>query len=1081
MQLIKQVSLWFQEGASDKVYEVDLCEVGAGKFVVNFRYGRRGATLKDGTKTTLPVTEAEALKIYNQLVNSKKKEGYQEVSSYGGETTQPIDFQNIAPANEIVTETNNNSISPQYSKLEKHVLDCLKEAIKPQGLGKDMRWSLSRIIWRVGELRLKAAVPTLISAIPQSQALQQYSIAWAMGRCGDTLAIPTLKQLMKAAASKEYVKRIALVSLLELVDGEELLKLQAEILGDIFSAFAKPIAERDAQGFEDAFEKVINGSEAKYKDRQNLLIKDIEKLYLLSKHFDFVREPLINQLKSVPLKGDNYFKTVRHIYKIAELRDDFEILALLSYRIETTKAFFNSKSYYAQVDGNYFNNLAQEMKKPESKLGYSHLTRDYLRKRSWRILRTLGESDMYKDYTDLAVAHLLQFRDSDMSEAKNITNTQWHWNERTRNYDTTTTEKRYKSSANYLSFNKILYGASERFELSKSSKAFTLKADKHEDKDNDTREEAFLKAWDMHPDALLRLLKKSACHVIHKFAIRGVRSNTGFLDTISIADLKEMLLVPYPETLDLCIELAEKRFNSQQPDTALVLAFIESILPKARTLAHRWVNQNPTFYTTKPDFIIALFSSKHEDNLGFLKNYLNQYPLSISDTKTVIEGVLTPFLDSYSVFEENNAQHIAEDTRLCLVIDTFMLAFKTELSTINLEISRVLLQKPYPMLQTLGARIILNHTTPAEQLPDGLIGNLVSSKVKEVREAGVQIFGKLPDQTLYNSEETLKSFCLSPYPEIRTAIRPTIKRLADNKETFGRHWVDTMLPYFRMSEPYEGLHHDIYLLLTESLGKYLGHLTTETALKFLQSSLTPRQLLGQYLLENTIDPQHLTMRQTTKLADHEIAAVREWAQQYYTHNLPRIKYEAAEALRILDAKWDDARQFFFDFFRTHFTEADWTPELLVFICDSTRTDVQQFGKEMITKFFKEENGSTYLMQLSQHPSVNLQNFATHYLEQFATGQPDYIEKLEHYFVTILSQVNRSGVAKARIFHFLEQEGLKNEHIATMIACIMSRQSATMAVADKAACLRVMTTLKRKYPDMEMAMSVIDYKKYEKAA
>ena len=422
---------------------------------------------------------------------------------------------------------------------------------------------------------------------------------------------------------------------------------------------------------------------------------------------------------------------------------------------------------------------------------------------------------------------------------------------------------------------------------------------------------------------------------------------------------------------------------------------------------------------------------------------------------------------------------LAEDERLGWVIEVFLEAFKAPLSEIHLDITKILLQKPFPMLQTLGAKIILNHKTPAAELPEGLIAALVSSKVQGVRETGVQIFGKLPDATLYNSEETLKSFCLSPYPEIRTAIRPTIKRLADNKATFGKHWVDTMLPYFRMTEPYEGLHHDIYVLLTESLGKHLGHLGTETTLKFLQSSIVPRQMLGLYLLENTTETQELTMRQITKLADHEIVGVREWAQQFYAQNLARIKYEAPEALRILDAKWDDARQYFFNFFRTQFTEADWTPELLVFICDSTRTDVQQFGKEMITKFFKEENGATYLMQLSQHPSANLQNFATHYLEQFATGQPENIEKLEHYFVTILSQVNRSGVAKARIFHFLQEEGLKNEQIATMIARIMSRQSATMAVADKAACLRVMVALKGKYPGMEMAVAVLGVRKYQK--
>jgi predicted DNA-binding WGR domain protein len=1079
MKLVKQASLWFQEGVSDKIYEVDLCEVGTGKFVVNFRYGRRGANLKDGTKTTLPITESEALKIYNQLVGSKTKDGYQEVSTFGGITTQPIDFQAVTTP--VETDLVNEG-APQYfgdlqlTKLEKYVLDCLKEAVKPQGMAKkDVKWSLSRIIWRVGELRLRTAVPTLISTIPQSQPLQQYSIAWALGRCGDTLAIPTLRQLSKAAASKDYVKRIALVSLFELSEGDDLLKLQADILSDLPPALSETLVANNSEGFTKTFAALPQNNE---------FPKILEKLYILSKYFDFTQKPLQNALKTLVFKGNNHFRAVRHIYKIAEFRDDFDMLGLLAYRIETTKGTFSSQSYFAEVDGDYLYDLQKELKKPDSKLGYSAETRGYLRRRNWRILRKLGDSEKYENYTALAVAHLLQFSDSDMTEGRTMTQTNWTWNVSTRNYDSITTDTGFKSSAHFLSFNKIMFGNSERFELVSSGKAFKLKEGKQENVDTNTREEAYKNAWDLDPKAFLRLLKESLCHPVHQFTVKGIRANDKALATVSIEDLKAMLRAPYQETVDLCIELAEKRFNPQSPDLALVAAFLECPILNARTLARNWVNQNPRFYQDKTAFIIEIFASKHRDNFYFLAHYLNQHPLNISDSKTVIEGVLTPFLSKYNTFSsedfEEHVKDLTKDERLGWVIEVFLEAFKAPLSEIHLDITRILLEKPFPMLQTLGARIILNHKTPATELPEGLIAALVNSKVQSVREAGVQIFAKLPDDTLYRSEETLKSFCLSPYPEIRAAIRPTIKHLADKKPPFGAHWVDEMMPYFRMSEPYEGLHTDLYTLFTESLSAHLGHLGTETALKLLQSSLEPRQMLGLHLLQNNVDATELTMRQITRLADHEILSVREWAQQFYAQNLPRIKYEAPEALRILDAKWDDARQYFFDFFRTHFTEADWTPELLVFVCDSTRTDVQQFGKEMITKFFKTENGETYLMQLSQHPSVNLQNFATHYLDQFATDNPAYIEKLEHYFVTILSQVNRSGVAKARIFHFLQEEGLKNEQIATMIARIMSRQSATMAVADKAACLRVMAALKGKYPGMEMAMVVTEFRKYQKA-
>jgi hypothetical protein len=71
MKLIKQTILVFQEGRSDKVYEIDLCEVGPNRYVVNFRYGRRGSDLKEGAKTTSAVPLAEAEKVFATLVAEK--------------------------------------------------------------------------------------------------------------------------------------------------------------------------------------------------------------------------------------------------------------------------------------------------------------------------------------------------------------------------------------------------------------------------------------------------------------------------------------------------------------------------------------------------------------------------------------------------------------------------------------------------------------------------------------------------------------------------------------------------------------------------------------------------------------------------------------------------------------------------------------------------------------------------------------------------------------------------------------------------------------------------------------------------
>jgi bifunctional non-homologous end joining protein LigD len=73
----EQITLYYREGSSDKVYQAAIEPEGAS-FIVNFAYGRRGSTLATGTKTSSPVDYDTARKIYTKLVNEKKAKGYTE-------------------------------------------------------------------------------------------------------------------------------------------------------------------------------------------------------------------------------------------------------------------------------------------------------------------------------------------------------------------------------------------------------------------------------------------------------------------------------------------------------------------------------------------------------------------------------------------------------------------------------------------------------------------------------------------------------------------------------------------------------------------------------------------------------------------------------------------------------------------------------------------------------------------------------------------------------------------------------------------------------------------------------------------
>ena len=68
---------------SDKFYEIEIVETNGG-YDVEFNYGRNGSgPLHDGNKNMSPVSLSEANKIFDKLMESKIKKGYEVVEEEG--------------------------------------------------------------------------------------------------------------------------------------------------------------------------------------------------------------------------------------------------------------------------------------------------------------------------------------------------------------------------------------------------------------------------------------------------------------------------------------------------------------------------------------------------------------------------------------------------------------------------------------------------------------------------------------------------------------------------------------------------------------------------------------------------------------------------------------------------------------------------------------------------------------------------------------------------------------------------------------------------------------------------------------
>lgn len=1051
MRLIRQTVLVYREGSSDKVYEVDLCEVGAEGYVVNFRYGRRGARLKEGVKTVSPLPLSGAEKVFEDLVDSKTSKGYREVNA------QPAE----PPARRVAYGPTNREAQARA------VIDRLRAGAAGGARG----WPLERAAWRAGELRLREAAPLLVGLVGSGGPLRDYCVAWELGWCGDADSVSALGRLYDSrAAAADFVRRIAGEALLKLSGGAGREELRLRALPGLPARLRGPAENGPADLFAAALGEHLEGGDPK---RHAVL----DSLYLIDN--EHVRPALLDLLRRAPLRP-NYFQRIRHIFKAAEYRHDAEVFGLIAYRFEKEKAMFNAywpmtadlrRSYVSLPEGGYVEQAHEEIKKEDAPIAYGARTRTFLRRRVWRTLRRLGELGDAEGYVRMAAGVLLPFTDADAQPVRQSNIFQWQTGR--------TLTARWDAYAPYWAFNHILYSNSPRYFLREGTAAWRCREPyKPGDPEPAEREEAFPELWERVPAGLLHLISESECRPVHHFAVKALRACEQFCAGLDREALLMILGRPYEVTAYFGYELARARFSPSEPDREIILAVANSASPEARAAAHRWVDEARERFLRDADFTFALVTSRAPDTREFARVLLRSTALPGEEARALVVRLLA-HLSGLGEAEGDSARDVAA---------TLLGCFAQQLRTLGLGVVLDLLTHPLAEVQELGGNILLSHEVRPAELPGEIILSLINSRYEALRGIGVRLLGELPDESLLEREELLAALARHPLADLRNAVRPVIRRLSRNAGAadFSRRLAQRLLAALLAPETSEGVHGGVARLLREDLqGPWAGDVDRDTALRLALASSPPAQELGGALIETRARTdaawaQSFTTDEVVALADAEAAAVRGAARALFDLLVDRYRQaanpeghldEVARAVRLLDTRWEDSRAFFFEAFRTRLGASDFTPGILVSICDSMRPEVQQFGRELVTKYFSEEAGQEYMLKLSEHPSAELQLFVTNYLERYCAGDPARLREMSHYFTSVLSRVNKARVAKARVVAFLASEGQASEESARVAAEILARQSATVAVGLKASTIEAMLAIRRAHPEVPLPLEV----------
>ena len=482
MRVIEQARLSFREGSSDKVYEIDLVEVASGQHVVNFRFGRRGTALRDGTKTPTPLPLAKARGIYDKLIAEKRAGGYRLAASGAEPSRGPEEAgepQAPPPTADPVVR-------------ERTLVTRVRRGLRGEG-------PLGPIVWQIGDRDLydaESAVLELTDARPPEGVAAeawQYTVVAALVRCGTRASLPRLAEIAGSARRPAHVRDVARLAIARIEPGRA-----AELARPLLApALGAALGRRDAAGLARAAEELLATDPVK---AQAAAVG----LYLLDSGDgrDSVVRPAVLALARVARLSSREAAVMRTLYRFAELRRDGELLALCARRID-----------------------AHDGARP-----FGPATRGYFRRRVARVLRRLGRAGS-PDYTAMASAILLSYTDEDGDEPR-LRAQGGVYDRFARHHALCDTI--YGQSPRYerAHHRRAAWRCKRGYRPGQPAP--------------DAREERFPALWDRAPAALWRLVSAGRATPVLEFATKALRANRAYIDGLSDDEVAAVLGAGHP-------------------------------------------------------------------------------------------------------------------------------------------------------------------------------------------------------------------------------------------------------------------------------------------------------------------------------------------------------------------------------------------------------------------------------------------------------------------------------------------------------------------------------------------------------
>jgi hypothetical protein len=1019
-----------KEGRSDKLYEVDLVDLerpDTERYLVNFRYGRRGKSLRDGTKTTSPVTRANAEKLFDSVVVSKINDGYRRVD---GDAPQPAAADSAA--------------SGRDAALLNKLAICARS-----GWPDDER---DRLLWRLGTVRLAAAYPELAALAGKIGAANaSYSLVHALARCGGADAVDWLRNCADVNVSPVTRDYAAYAVASGLMGGR---RTQPRLS---LPRTTDPAATRDIET------ALANGDGGSLL--QALLAASVahpgfanQFLIALAHHAladGAARKTLLAAVRAMTPRPP-FVQVLRRLFKYADLTDDGPLFAATARQFElATPMYRRHRVYNDQIwmpGSRQALKPSEEMRSTNPRLALSDQTLLYFKRRAWRMLRKRAELGQ-DAFTSMATELLLAFTDAD--GIKPVTWTGY-----------ALVDGRFRSVPQAMealyrvwSVSHLLHGsaATSRFKTS------SLTHDHLGERAPAQREEAFPALWDAQPERLLRIATAARLHAAARFAAEALQQGPPRPEAMDIAAIGGLLASPYPEVNALAAAIARRLIDAGKADATLIAALLEATAAELRDLAIRAIDERADWPWADPTLARAALTSADEHVQGRTRNWLRDRAPTRDQRARATEA--------FAAWLAQLPSELHDATRggLRAALALLPLLWPDRDCPLQPEVIESLTGHPSPDVQAASIQLIAVTPTRPGDLPAAFWQAILQAEAPEIRVASMALLARLDDTALAGHRDGITLAATGTHGGLRAAARPLVVRLAAADEAYAIRLRDMLMAGLFRAEPVEGHAADMVALFAEALPEAAAAIDDGTLWRLLQARASGARMLGAKLLPSR-EPQRFSVRQLARLGNHPFAAVRRFALTAFEADEARFRADPQNAVLLVESEWDDVRTTAVN--RLTSWPGDALPAAaLAVMADSTVPSVQDGARLLLRRSLAAGDVAEVLGRVLEHPSGSFHLFVTELLTGDSLADAAIFAKFLIQARIILMQINRGRVAKDRVFTVLRNEALAHRDRAADIARLLHDFTLSVTLRDKAPALMILRDIARAWPDLTLPVTV----------